>query len=76
MEARTAFVTSQNKFFTTLQNGERDEARRVLLEESRQLQLRYMDALAALTTVQDQRTAVGVAEIASAVATVQRGPWA
>jgi methyl-accepting chemotaxis protein len=72
MEARTAFMTSQNKFFSTLQNGERDEARRVLLDESLQLQLRYMDALAALTTVQDQRTAVGVAEIAAAVVTVQR----
>jgi methyl-accepting chemotaxis protein len=72
MEARTAFVDSQNKFFTTLQSGSRDEARRVLLEESRELQLRYMNAVATLTTVQDQRTAVGVAEIAAAVSLVQR----
>ena len=71
-EARTAFVGSQDKFFTTLQSGTRDEARQVLLEESRTLQLSYMEALAALTAVQDQRTAVGVAEIAAAVTLVQR----
>jgi methyl-accepting chemotaxis protein len=44
----------------------------VLLDESRELQRRYMDALAALTALQDQRTAVGVAEIATAVTLVQR----
>jgi methyl-accepting chemotaxis protein len=69
LEARTDFLASQEKFFTTRQSGSREEARRVLLDESRELQRRYMDALAAL---QDQRTAVGVAEIATAVTLVQR----
>ena len=72
LDARAAFVASQNKFFTTLQSGTRDEARQVLLEESRALQLRYMDELAALTAVQDRRTAAGVVEIERAVVWVQR----
>jgi methyl-accepting chemotaxis protein len=72
LDARAAFVASQSKFFNTLQSGTREEARQVLLEESRALQLRYMDELAALTAVQDRRTDVGVSEIESAVAMVQR----
>ncbi len=71
-QARDAFITSQEKFFTTLQGGDRAQARQVLLEESRVLQIRYMDELAALTAVQDRRTDVGVGEIEHAVVLVQR----
>ena len=69
LETRTDSLASQEKFFTILQSGSHEEARRVLLDESRDLQRRYMDVLAAL---QDQRTAVDVAEIATAVTLVQR----
>ena len=74
--ARTAFVKSQEGFLGALAAGQKDEARRILLEETRPLQLVYIKALDALTDFQDKLTDEGVTRIDSAVQTVQRATWA
>ena len=75
-DARTAFVASQERFLGTLAAGQKDEARRVLLDETRPLQLTYIQALDNLTAFQDKLTEQGVTDIDHAAQTVQRVTWA
>jgi methyl-accepting chemotaxis protein len=75
-DERTAFVASQERFLGAVAGGQRDEARRVLLEETRPLQLSYMKALHELSEFQDQLTSEGVTHIDRAVKTVDRVTWA
>jgi methyl-accepting chemotaxis protein len=74
-DSRTTYASSQDRFLTTFAAGQRDEARRILLEETRPLQLTYIQSLDALTNFQDQLTDQGVNHIDSAVQTLERVTW-
>jgi methyl-accepting chemotaxis protein len=69
-KAREAFIASQNSFFNTLSGGQRDDARRVLLDETRPLQTAYMAKLDELIAFQKQLTAAGGQRIDNTVSSV------
>ncbi len=71
-KAREAFIASQNQFFDALSSGQRDVARRVLLDETRTLQVAYMAKLDELIAFQKSLTAAGGQRIDSTVASVLR----
>jgi len=75
-DARTAFVASQERFLGMVAAGQKDEARRVLLDETRPLQLTYIKALDGLTAFQSGLMDEGVAQIDSELQTLQRVTWA
>jgi methyl-accepting chemotaxis protein len=66
-DARGAFVESQNKFFSTLDGGQKDAARRILLDETRPLQMAYIERLDALTEFQDKLTQAAIANMDASV---------
>ena len=75
-DARTTFVTSQERFLSLVAAGQRDEARRVLLDETRPLQLAYIQTLDALTAFQTGLLDEGVRQIDSEFQNLQRVTWA
>ncbi len=68
--ARGAFVESQGKFFAALDSGLKEDARRILLNETRPLQMTYIERLDALTAFQGQLTQEGIARIDAKVSNV------
>ena len=66
-EARGAFVESQNKFFASLDGGQKDAARRILLDETRPLQMAYIERLDALTEFQDKLTQAAISSMDGSV---------
>ncbi len=72
MSAREAFIASQNRFFDILGRGQREDARRVLLDETRALQMTYMEQIDALIGFQEQLTDQGSQRIDHTVAQVQQ----
>ena len=75
-QARTAFVTSQDRFLATLAAGQKDEARRLLLDETRPLQITYIKALDGLTEFQGGLMDAGVTQIDQAIQALQGATWA
>ncbi len=69
-KARSAFIESQNKFFAAMDGGSKDDARRILLEETRPLQLTYSQSLRAVTEFQAKLTQQGVERIDRSVASM------
>jgi methyl-accepting chemotaxis protein len=68
--AREAFIASQNRFLDALGSGQRDAARRVLLEETRTLQMAYMAKLDELIAFQTSLTDAGSKRIDNTVTNV------
>ena len=75
LAARETFVASQNRFFEALERGDRDGARTILLEETRQKQQEYLQAVKALSQFQDGLTDQGVKDIDAAVVLVNEVIW-
>ncbi len=65
---RDLFVQSQEKFFTALQGGLREDARKVLLGETREKQIAYMGAIEKLIRFQEKLTGEGTERIHATVA--------
>ena len=72
LAAREAFVQSQEKFFGALGSGLREDARRVLLGETREKQLAYMEQIEKLIAFQDQLTSAGGRRVDATVGTVMQ----
>jgi methyl-accepting chemotaxis protein len=66
-QARAAFLESQNKFFAALDGGQKEDARRILLDETRPLQIAYIERLDALTEFQEQLTQAGITRMDGSV---------
>ena len=68
--ARGAFVESQGKFFAALDGGLKEDARRILLNETRPLQIAYIERLDALTEFQERLTQDGLGRVDASVSSV------
>jgi methyl-accepting chemotaxis protein len=69
--ARIAFVASQNRFLKALDGADTAEARRVLLDETRPLQIDYLKNIQALSAFQDELTTEGVNGVTQAMLQVR-----
>jgi methyl-accepting chemotaxis protein len=68
--ARGAFVDSQTKFFAALDGGLKEDARRILLDETRPLQIAYIERLDALTAFQEKLTQDGIGRVDASVSSM------